>query len=114
MFIKDNIYLFLLPDIGKHILKGNPAEDYTNQLLISQYQLFRAQYTWCQKLDHDPDSRIDYYYGVINDYHSDYLNAKMLLKRQIRAIQSRMNNLDWPYETERELTTNIDFAVEHQ
>lgn len=113
-FIKDNIYLYLLPDIGNPILKGNPAEEYSNQLLISQYQLFRAQYTWCRELDIDSDNRIDYQYGVINNYHSDYLNAKMFLKRQIRAIQSRMNNLDWPYETERELTTNLDISVGDQ
>jgi hypothetical protein len=106
--IQDNLYLSLHPLVAESLLQI-PLDQYSNEGLISEYQILRAQYHWCKELDENDNKRIDFFIHVINDYHADYLNTKNLLKRNIQGIQERMNHLD-EYDDKERLFSGLEIV----
>lgn len=90
--IRDNNYLFLLsPSL---FLDAEDHSDYSDDLLVKEYELFRSQLDWCRLLLEDRTRIRMFLFGHLNDYQKNYEDAKKMLGASIMAIKERMTHYD--------------------
>ena len=88
--IRDNNYLFLLtPSL---VLGVEDHSDYSNDLLVNEYELLRSQLNWCRLLLEDKTRIRMFLFGHSNDYQENYEDAKLMLGASIMAIKERMTH----------------------
>lgn len=93
-YIKDNDYAFLV--FGNDILRWvspKKMSDYTNNAVISEYELYRAQYEWFKRLELGVIKPVSYiWHGYLEETTNEKAIANELLRRSIEELQDRMDN----------------------
>lgn len=106
--IRDNHYGHLFIKSIRKSLEDHSV--FTNDLLIKEYELFRAQLIWCKSiLEGDEQIRRFLYGSNSNDYQMNYEDAKSMLNTSILAIKDRMNRLEEMADVDSDLLTDYGF-----
>ena len=67
--------------------------EFTSSLLFQEYRYFRAQYQWYKDLSEGKIKEVDYFITADKPLPELYRNARILLEKNIEAIQERENSL---------------------
>ena len=106
--IRDNHYGHLFIKSIRKNLEDHSA--FSNELLIKEYELFRAQLNWCKSLLEGEEQIRRFLYGNnSNDYQMNYEDAKSMLNTSILAIKDRMNCLEEMAGADYDLLTDYGF-----
>ena len=108
--IQDRNFAFIFPDIDKRSSQEN-RWDYSkasDEHLIRDYQLFKAQYEEMKKYANGEIESKDYVFSLACDHNSNYRLAKVLLKSVIDEIQSRKYSAGMT-----EIDTTKNYSISH-
>lgn len=110
-YIDDGDFAFLF-GYDMLIKKATPVhyQVYSNKALLDEYELFRAQYDWCKDREDGKFHPVYYIWGTMGDNGKDVFYARELLRKNIAAVQKRM---DSPVESIDDMmeSTGIEITI---